>query len=138
MATILCIDPNLEILESNKAVLESVGYRVLTASDESTGIALTRRNSFDAAVFHFNMPGMEADPIVEVMMKEHPTLPIVMLSGHPDAIPESLRWFADAVLQTADGPDVLLSTMARLIGKATVQKRLSAHETARSHERLVA
>ncbi len=138
MATILCIDPNPEILALHKAVLESSGHRILTASDPSIGIALARDNSFDVAVLDFNMPGMDADPVVEVLMKEHPAVPVVFVSGHPDAIPESLRWFADVVLQTADGPDVLLSKMAMLIGKGTSQKRLSEHETPRSHERLVA
>jgi DNA-binding response OmpR family regulator len=115
MATILCIDDNQNILELHKAILERNGYRVLVALDGSTGIALTRKESIDAVVLDFNMPGMDGNQVAEVIMKDHGTLPVVVCSGYPDDIPESLRWFADAILQKADGHDALLSAISRLI-----------------------
>jgi CheY-like chemotaxis protein len=69
MATILCIDPNPETLAIHKAALESSGYRILAASDESIGISLARNNAFDVAVLDFNMPGMDADPVVVLLIK---------------------------------------------------------------------
>jgi len=45
MATVLCIDDNRNILEINKALLESNGYRVLIAPDGPSGIALARTHS---------------------------------------------------------------------------------------------
>ena len=33
------------------------------------------------------------------MAKQQPMLPVVICSGYIDEIPESLRWFADALLQ---------------------------------------
>jgi hypothetical protein len=37
--------------------------------------------------------------VAQVMAKEQPMLPVVICSGYIDEIPESLRWFADALLQ---------------------------------------
>jgi len=39
----------------------------------------------------------------------------VICSGYIDEIPESLRWFADALLQKADAPGALLSVVERLV-----------------------
>src|SRR5260370_34345617 len=115
MATVLCIDDNRNILEINKALLESNGYRVLIALDGPSGIALTRTHSIDAVVLDFNMPGMDGAQVAEVLMKEQPTLPVVVWSGRADEIPESVRWLADAVLYKVDGPYTCISAHARLV-----------------------
>src|SRR5260370_35220065 len=109
MATVLCIDDNRDILEINKALLESNGYRVLIASDGPSGIALTRTHSIDAVVLDFNMPGMDGAQIAEVLMKEQPTLPVVICGGWADEIPESLQWFAGALLDKGGRQPILLS-----------------------------
>ena len=44
---------------------------------------------------------------------------VVMCSGFPDDIPESLKWFADVVLEKGDGPHTLLSAIDKLIGSET-------------------
>jgi CheY-like chemotaxis protein len=59
MATILCIDDDRNILEIHRALLESKGYRVVTALDGPTGIVLSREQSIDVVVLDFNMPGMD-------------------------------------------------------------------------------
>jgi CheY-like chemotaxis protein len=124
MTTVLCIDDNQNILELHKALLESNGYRVLIASDGLTGIALAREHSVDAVVLDFNMPGMDGNQIAEVMMKEQPTLPIIICSGYLDEIPESLRLFADALLQKADGPAAFLSVIERLVKAGTASRKI--------------
>src|SRR6266849_678847 len=125
MATVLCIDDNRNVLEMNKALLEGIGYRVLLAPDGPTGIALTRKHSIDAVVLDFNMPGMDGAQVAEVLMKEQPTLPVAIWSGCVDTIPESLKWFADAVLHKGDGPDTLLSAVEKLVHKCRARKQES-------------
>jgi CheY-like chemotaxis protein len=126
MATVLCIDDNQSILELHKALLESNGYRVLIASDGLAGITLAREHPVDAVVLDFNMPGMDGSQIAEVMMKEQPTLPVIICSGYLDEIPESLRWFADALLQKADGPAAFLSVVERLVKAGTASRKIPA------------
>src|SRR5260370_32353276 len=126
MATVLCIDDNRNILEINKALLESNGYRVLIALDGPSGIALTRTHSIDAVVLDFNMPGMDGAQVADVLMKEQPTLPVAISSGCVDTIPESLKWFADAVLYKSDGPDTLLSAVEKLVHMRRTGKKVAA------------
>ncbi len=102
MATILCIDDDPRILEVYRAVLAGSGYTVLAALDGLTGIALTRTHSIDAIVLDFTMAGMDGSAVAEILMKEQPTLPIVVCSGWIDGIPESLKWYADAILDKTD------------------------------------
>jgi len=138
MATVLCIDDNRNILEMNKALLESIGYRVLIAPDGPTGIALTRKHSIDAVVLDFNMPGMDGAQVAEVLMKEQPTLPVVIWSGCGDEIPEALKWFADALLHKGDGPGTLLSAIEKVVSACSTSKKAPVRRTISASERLSA
>jgi DNA-binding response OmpR family regulator len=123
MATILCIDDDPRILELQNAVLSSSGYSVLTALDGFTGIALTRSNSIDAIVLDFTMPGMDGNTVAQVLMKEHPKLPVVVWSGCLNDIPESLKWYADALLEKTDGPEALISAIQKLLSASSPRKK---------------
>ena len=124
VASILCIDDDPRVLDLYKTLLEAKGYTVLTAPDGPTGLAITRKYSINVVVLDFRMPGMDGNQVARVLMQEHPKLPVVMCSGFADDIPESLKWFADVVLEKGDGPDTLLSAIDKLIGSET--KKASA------------
>ena len=126
MATILCIDDDPRVLDAYKAVLGIKGYTVLTAPDGPTGIAMARRHSPDVLVLDFSMPGMDGNQVAQVLMKERPNLPVVVCSGFPDDIPESLKWFADSVLEKGSGPELLLLTIEKLIDATITTKKSPA------------
>ena len=92
----------------------------------------------DALVLDFNMPGMNGDQVALAIMKTQRTVPVVICSGYLDEIPESLRWFADAALWKADGPEALLSAIARVVGSGAARKRAPARRIPRVEERLSA
>ena len=138
MGTVLCIDHDPRILELQDAILSRSGYTVLTALDGSTGIALTRSHSIDAIVLDFNMPGMDGSAVAQMLMKEHPRLPIVIWSGCLNDIPESLKWYADAVLEKTDGPSALISAIQKLVGTSSPRKKAVAGKSLRINERLTA
>jgi DNA-binding NtrC family response regulator len=139
VATILCIDDNRNILEIHRALLESKGYRVVTALDGPTGIILSREQSIDVVVLDFNMPGMNGNEVAQVLTQEQPALPVVIWSGYPEAIPESLRWFAYAVLHKSDGLEPLLSVVESLVEAGTSNtKRIPARRAIGISERLSA
>src|SRR5438309_5828122 len=111
------------VLEIQRALLESEGYKVLTASDGATGIALARAHSTDAVLLDFSMPGMDGNQVAQVLMKEQPTLPVVVWSGCLDEIPESLWWLADAVLHKGDGLNTLLPILEKIVSRTTAGKK---------------
>jgi CheY-like chemotaxis protein len=138
VATILCIDDNRNVLQIHRALLESKGYRVVTAVDGPTGIALSREQSIDVVVLDFNMPGMDGNEVAQVLTQEQPTLPVVVWSGYPDGIPESLRWFAYAVLRKSDGLEPLLAVVESLVSASTTNKRIPARRAIGISDRLSA
>ena len=50
------------------------------------------------------MADMDGNAVAQVLMKEHPKLPVVIWSGCLDDIPESLKWYADALLDKQTAP----------------------------------
>jgi CheY-like chemotaxis protein len=126
MPTILCIDDDPVILELQKGILERNGYSVLTAPDGPSGIAMASKHAVDVVVLDFKMPGMDGGQVAEVLLKQHPDLPVVICTGFFDVVPEWLRWFAAAYLQKGDGPNLLLSTIQELIAKKKAPGRTLA------------
>lgn len=120
MPTILCIDDDATILELEKGILETGGYKVLAAPDGPTGLALASQFPVDVVVLDFLMPGMDGGQVAEVFWKKQPDLPVVICTGFSDAVPGWLRWYAAACLQKGDGPQVLLSAIQRLLAKKNV------------------
>ena len=78
MAAILCIDDDPDILNIQRALLGHKDCTVLTAADGVTGIALARKHHIDVVVLDFSMPGMDSHQVAQVLMKDDPTLPVVM------------------------------------------------------------
>jgi CheY-like chemotaxis protein len=58
MPTILCIDDQPVGLAIRKALLESKGYKAVTAENGPDGIAFARKHQIDAVVLDYRMPGM--------------------------------------------------------------------------------
>ena len=71
-------------------------------------------------------------------MKEHPKLPVVVCSGCLDDVPESLKWYADALLEKTDGPEALISTIEKLTNTGISRKKTVARRTFTIGEPLVA
>jgi len=115
MATILCVDDDPAILELHGTLLRSKGYEVFTAPDGLSGIAVTRQRQIDVVVLDINMPGMQGDQVAEILKTERPTLPVVIWSAGPEEIPESLKWFANALLYKGDGPLPLLLAIEKIL-----------------------
>lgn len=57
-AVVLCIDDNEDLLECEKAFLESFGYTVLTAPSGSKGLELASMHSVDVVIVDYLMPEM--------------------------------------------------------------------------------
>jgi CheY-like chemotaxis protein len=115
MAIILVIDDEPVFLSIYATLLESKEYKVLTATDGPSGIALARIHPVDAVASDFNMPGMDGNQVAQVLKTERPTLPVIIWSGCPEEIPVSHKQFADLVLNKADGPEVLLAAIERIL-----------------------
>jgi CheY-like chemotaxis protein len=82
MATILVIDDDARDRELLAAVLEERGYEVVLAENGGTGLILCHRQDPDAVVLDLNMPKIDGRSLLRQLRTLHPSLPVVVFSGH--------------------------------------------------------
>lgn len=115
--TVLCIDDDELGLQVRKAVLQSVGFTVLTANDGPTGINAAETHAIDVVVLDYKMPGMDGEEVATVLKREHPNLPIILFTGsYLSELPRKLLRLADAYLQKGDCRTSLLSLLRSHFG----------------------
>jgi CheY-like chemotaxis protein len=114
-AVVLCIDDSQDMLECERAFLESFGYTVLTAPSGDKGLELASIFSFDVVIVDYFMPEMNGHELAIAMRRLRPQAPIIMLSGTTD-IPEQALKSVDAFVAKDRLASQLLPTMAYLHG----------------------
>jgi CheY-like chemotaxis protein len=89
---VLCIDDNQDLLDCERAFLESFGYTVLTAPSGGKGLELASLHSVDVVVVDYFMPDMNGQDVAIKMKRLQPRAPIIMLSGTADLPKQALEW----------------------------------------------
>ncbi len=82
MAKILVIDDDAQDRGLIGAVLEERGYEVILAENGRTGLMLCHRQHPDAVVLDLRMPEMDGRSVLQQLRTLHPSLPVVVFSGH--------------------------------------------------------
>jgi CheY-like chemotaxis protein len=114
-AVILCIDDNPDMLECERAFLESFGYTVLTAPNGGKGLELASLFSVDVVIVDYLMPTMNGQEVAIELRRLRPQAPIIMLSGATD-IPERALQSVDAFIAKDRLASQLLPAIAHLHG----------------------
>jgi CheY-like chemotaxis protein len=114
-AVVLCIDDSQDMLECERAFLESFGYTVLTAPSGDKGLELASMFSVDVVIVDYFMPKMNGLELAIEMRRLRPQAPIILLSGTTD-IPEQAFKSVDAFVAKDRLATQLLPTMAYLHG----------------------
>ena len=112
--TVLCVDDEKIGLRVRKIMLESRGYRVLTASGGAEGLKLFDENLVDVVVLDYFMPELNGGEVAAEMRRRRPGVPIVLLSAYFSLPPEALA-AADAFITKGDPPDVLIEKIQNLL-----------------------
>jgi len=112
---ILCIDDNQDVLECEKAFLESFGYTVLTARSGGRGLELASIHSVDVVIVEYSMPGMNGQEVAIGIRRRKPRAPIIMLSAAVDVPAQALQW-VDAFVAKDHLASQLLPAIAQLHG----------------------
>jgi CheY-like chemotaxis protein len=81
---ILCVDDNEQILSVRTFLLETRGYRVLTAPNAAEALAIIERHTpgtLDLLMTDLLLPGIDGNELVRRAKQLHPTLPALIVSG---------------------------------------------------------
>jgi two-component system response regulator CpxR len=79
--TILCVDDNEQSLSVRKFMLETRGYRVLTAVSSEQALELFREGGIDLVLSDLVMPYMDGNELVRRLKELAPEVPAILISG---------------------------------------------------------
>jgi CheY-like chemotaxis protein len=114
---ILCVDDESSGLLLRKIILESSGYRVLTATSGAEALEIFASQPVDLVVLDFRMPEMLGDEVAERMRGIKRDVPIVMLSAYYD-LPPKIDLLVDARLVKGESTQALLNTVSRILNSS--------------------
>jgi len=116
---VLCIDDNRDVLECERAFLESFGYTVLTAPSGGEGLELASTHSIDVVILDYFMPAMNGRELALELRRLRPLAPIILLTEGL-AVPEQALSLVDALIAKECLASHLLPTIAHLYGSARI------------------
>ena len=98
-------------------VLQALGYSVKGANLGETAVELMRKESFDLMVLDYKMPGMSGFEAFEHARTLHPTMAVVLVTGHgtPEIINEANRLGFQAILLKPFTSDELRGTVEKVL-----------------------
>ena len=81
--TILIVDDELSILNITSQTLETLDYRVLTATNGANALAiyLENKDDIDMVLTDMSMPGMDGPTLIQALLKLNPAIKIIATSG---------------------------------------------------------
>ena len=82
MTKILVIDDDAQDRGLLGTVLEERGYEVMLADNGRTGLMVCHRQHPDAVVLDLHMPELDGRSVLQQLRTLHPSLPVVVFSGH--------------------------------------------------------
>ena len=88
---LLCVDDNPDLLECEKAFLESFGYSVMVAPSGARGLELASMHPVDVVIVDYSMPDMNGQQFAIEMRRLKPGARIIMLSGAVDLPRQALK-----------------------------------------------
>jgi two-component system, OmpR family, response regulator CpxR len=94
--TILCVDHNEQALAVRKFMLETRGYRVVTALSGQDALEIFRNGGVDLVLSDLAMPQMDGNEMVRRMKDISPEIPTILVSSTIKAFERANR--ADAFL----------------------------------------
>jgi CheY-like chemotaxis protein len=114
MATILCIDDELDIIKVRRLLLESEGHDVIDAATGKEGIQLFQTNKIDLVIVDYWMSGMNGLVVAREIKKINSEVPIIVLSGLAE-LPGEASGIADRWILKGRSTQDLLDAIAALV-----------------------
>lgn len=114
-ATVLCIDDEQTALQLRQTVLESAGYKVLTAKSGALGIQAFKAGPVSAVVLDYWMADMNGMQVARELRKLNPAVPIIILSAYGELLDESLGIADIWIRKGEEDPQYLLARLDELL-----------------------
>lgn len=114
---ILIVDDNATLRESLKELLEGKGYTVEKTGENAQIWSILKNNSFDLMILDLILPDKNTSVILGGLKCAYPDMRIVIYSGYEEYENSPYIRQADAFLSKSKTPEILLSTVEKLLSK---------------------
>ena len=122
---ILCVDDEPSALQLRNVLLQSAGDSVLSAgSGEEALRLLVERPDVQLVLLDYIMPGMNGEDLAGELRRQRPELPLIVVSA-VDELPDSFARLIDGQVKKGEETQVLLPTVAAVLGKPEEQPEIS-------------
>jgi two-component system nitrogen regulation response regulator NtrX len=123
--TILIIDDQPEILKTVGGLLEDEGYRAVTASGGSDGIARVADGDISMILLDIYMPGMDGLETLSRLKQTSPQVPVIMISGQAtiDTAVKATKLGAVDFVEKPLQPERLLLSIKNALEKETLRSQ---------------
>ena len=121
---ILVVDDEASIRRTLREILEYENYDVTEAVDGEDALKTARENQFDLALLDVKMPKKDGLEVLQVLVKEQPELPVLMISGHGtiDTAMEASKLGAFDFIEKPPDLNRLLLTLRNALDHANLQE----------------
>ncbi|MBI5533789.1 MAG: response regulator [Deltaproteobacteria bacterium] len=79
---ILLVDDELDFIEPLARRMERRGMQCVALQDGEKALALIQTERFNCVVLDVRMPGIDGIEVLRRIRRDHPDLPVVLLTGH--------------------------------------------------------
>ena len=118
---VLCVDDEVEALNLRKAMLESHGYRVLTATNAEEVLKLFDCEGVDVVLTDHLLKGQTGTALAAEMKRRKPNVPIAIYSGVAQ-VPDDM-YKADVFITKLVTPEELLAYLEATITMKMAKSR---------------
>jgi CheY-like chemotaxis protein len=108
-----------------RMMLESAGFRVLTASSGAEALRIFKSKPIDVVVMDYLMPGMSGTVAASIMKRLKPDVPIVFLSAYQELPGETLGIANAWVKKGEEEPEFFVARLRSLTDEPNRQARAS-------------
>ena len=121
-ARIRAVDDSPPILEMIKAILESGGYELITASDGAQALETARNEKPDLILLDVMLPKLDGYRVCRLLKfdQNYKNIPIIMLTAKTEeqAMATGIRTGANQYMTKPVEPERLLAAVVEELGKA--------------------
>ncbi len=114
--TVLCVDDDEAICELYEAAFPAWGHHAVTAMSPLLALKTIENKAIhlDAILLDYEMPEMNGAELAAEIKRQHPNLPIVLVTGNLEAIRQAPK-FVDMALAKGSDLALLISRIENLI-----------------------
>jgi excisionase family DNA binding protein len=120
---VLAVDDDENICRMLARILSRSGHRVVTATSGQRGLELVAQETPDVLLLDLVMPDMNGPRFLEHLRRTHPSLPVVIVTGHPDSqlMTQAARFAPVMLLAKPVEPELLERTVRTAAGRGAAR-----------------